>query len=161
MVDSSPPLRNPGKASIHPDWVLRCLSSLTTARADSQLLGPRSVMLHCRVYAFRFVTRPEAGVPARIRARLRCHSSVSIRITSRITLRTCGDRHTPFPVRHRILVRDHGRTLVLLIRPTTYRTRIMHRRFGAVAYQPTLSNVPMPGRIIAAGEHCAMWPPGP
>ena len=58
-------------------------------------------------------------------------------------------------------VRDHGRTQVLLIRPTTYRPRIMHRRLGAVAYQAPRSNVPMPGRIIAADEHCAMWPLGP
>ncbi len=63
-------------------------------------------------------TSPDFGVSRRVRTRLHCHSSVSIRITSRITVRS-GPAIWVLPVSGSTLrsVRDHGRTRMLLFRP--------------------------------------------
>ncbi len=68
-------------------------------------------------------TSPDFGVSRRVRTRLHFHSSVSIRITSRITVRS-GPAIWVLPVSGSTLrpARDHGRTQMLLFRPVACRT---------------------------------------
>jgi len=98
--------------------------ALNDCADHQQADGPRSCVFHCRHHLIRLSTGPEPGVPQCPGTRLHHHSSVSIRITSRTSGRSCPAMSW-LPVSRIVDAagRDHGRTQVLLIRSVTYRYR--------------------------------------